>query len=167
MLCAGDTELAPFLTHIQSPQITEKAKLKFYTGYIGQTKIVAVYSGVCKVYAAIAAQLLIDIFHIDGIINAGTAGGMDERVQLFDTVISDRIVYHDVAEDILTEFLQADQELLAAAKKYSLTSVTQILFGIMATGEQFIEDERRNEINENICLFQLIWKQPVLRMFAM
>ena len=54
--------------------------------------------------AAIAAQLLIDIFEVDSMINAGTAGGMDEKVRLFDTVISDKMIYHDVAKDILTEF---------------------------------------------------------------
>ena len=156
ILCASDTELAPFLGYIQSPPITEKAMLKFYSGKINQIDIVAVYSGVCKVNAAIAAQLLIDIFNVDSIVNAGTAGGMDESVLLFDTIISDRMVYHDVAEDILTEFhpwlkdnyFQADREMQNAAKKYSQKTGYPILFGTMATGEQFIEDEKRDEINQ-------------------
>ena len=155
ILCASDTELEPFLKYIQSPRITEKAMLKFYSGYIGRTAVVAAYSGVCKVNAAIAAQLLIDVFEVGCIINAGTAGGMDERVRLFDTVISERMVYHDVAEDILTEFhpwleencFQADRELYAAAERYSRESEFPILFGTMVSGEQFIEDERRSEIN--------------------
>ena len=76
ILCAGDTELAPFLEHMKGQQITEKAMLKFHTGTINHVNVSAVYSGVCKVNAAIAAQLLIDMFHVDLIINAGTAGGM-------------------------------------------------------------------------------------------
>ena len=156
ILCASDTELAPFLPRIQSPDITEKAMLKFYAGRIGEMDTIAVYSGVCKVNAAVAAQLLIDTFHVDGIINAGTAGGMAESVQLFDTVISDRIVYHDVAEDILTEFhpwlkenyFESDRKLFAAAQRYSEKIPYPVLFGTMATGEQFIEDEKRGEINE-------------------
>ena len=135
ILCASDTELEPFFRYIKSAQITEKAMLKFYTGSIGKLDIVAAYSGVCKVNAAVAAQLLIDIFQVDCIINAGTAGGMDKSVQLFDTVISDRMVYHDVAEDILTEFhpwlkenyFEADRTLFAAAKNYSLLSEKSIL----------------------------------------
>lgn len=102
--CASDTEPAPFLPLIQSTETTEKAMLKFYTGFLGGVKVTAVYSGVRKVNAAIAAQLFIDHFQIDTIINAGTAGGMDESVRLFDTVVSDRILYHEVAENILTEF---------------------------------------------------------------
>ena len=155
ILCAGDTELAPFLEHMKGQQITEKAMLKFHTGTINHVNVSAVYSGVCKVNAAIAAQLLIDMFHVDLIINAGTAGGMKEGVQLFDTVISERVIYHDVADDMLTDFhpwlksnyFLADQELCAIARAYSRTSKHPVLFGTMVTGEQFIEDEKREEIN--------------------
>lgn len=156
ILCAGDTELAPFLEHMKGQQITEKAMLKFHTGTINHVNVSTVYSGVCKVNAAIAAQLLIDMFHVDLIINAGTAGGMKEGVQLFDTVISERVIYHDVADDILTDFhpwlksnyFLADQELCAIARAYSRTSKHPVLFGTMVTGEQFIEDEKREEINQ-------------------
>ena len=156
ILCAGDTELAPFLEHMKGQQITEKAMLKFHTGTINHVNVSAVYSGVCKVNAAIAAQLLIDMFHVDLIINAGTAGGMKEGVQPFDTVISERVIYHDVADDILTDFhpwlksnyFPADQELCAIARAYSRTSKHPVLFGTMVTGEQFIEDEKREEINQ-------------------
>lgn len=155
VLCAGDTELEPFLKRMQVSQVTEKAMLKFYSGHIGQSDVTAAYSGVCKVNAAVAAQLLIDHFQTDIIINAGTAGGMDESVRLFDTVVSDRMIYHDVAEDILTEFhpwltgnyFQANRRLLAAAREYSRTVTSPILFGTMVTGEQFIEDDKRGEIN--------------------
>lgn len=156
ILCASDTELNPFFQYIQSPQITEKAMLKFYSGRILENEIVAVYSGVCKVNAAIAAQLLIDLFHVDSMINAGTAGGINQDVCLFDTVISERMIYHDVAEDILTEFhpwlkencFQADRELYAAAQQYTCQSDFPILFGTMVTGEQFVEDEKRAAIHQ-------------------
>lgn len=158
IVCASDTELEPFLKHIESPRIHERAMLKFYEGRVGEREAVAVYSGVCKVNAAIAAQLLIDLFQVDCIINGGTAGGMDERVQLFDTIVSDRMAYHDVADDILTEFhpwleencFQAHGELLSAAKTYSETASEPVLFGTMVTGERFIEDEQREEINRRL-----------------
>ena len=57
-----------------------------------------------KVNAALATQILIDTFHVDIIINAGTAGAICNTLKLFDTVISKEIAYHDVQEDILTEF---------------------------------------------------------------
>ena len=157
ILCASDTELVPFLARMKTAQKMEKAMLTFYSGTLPtvNVKVVAVYSGVCKVNAAVAAQLLIEAFHAEAVINAGTAGGMDERVQLFDTVVAEQTAYHDVAGDILTEFhpwmqsvyFQADERLLAAARTYSRTAEHPVLFGKIVTGEQFITDENREKIN--------------------
>lgn len=155
ILCAGDTELAPFFKIIRPCKITEKAMLKFYEGKIGKSEAVAVCSGVCKVNAAAAAQLLIDCFEVTALINSGTAGGMDKGVQLFDTIVSEKLIYHDVAEDILTEFhpfltencFKSDGKLLAAARRYAESSDFPVLFGATVTGEQFIENEDRDKIN--------------------
>ena len=62
--------------------------LKFYEGQIQGIKVVVLFSGVCKVNAAIASQILIDVFGVDLIINSGTAGGMNPDLEIFDTVIS-------------------------------------------------------------------------------
>ena len=72
-----------------------------------------------------------------------------------DTVIPDRMLYHDVAEDILTEFhpwiqesaFSADPKLLAAARRYSRNAVFPIWFGTAVTGEAFVGNERREELN--------------------
>ena len=47
---------------IDSYKVTEKAMLKFYEGQICDMQVVALFSGVCKVNAAIATQILIDIW---------------------------------------------------------------------------------------------------------
>ncbi len=129
IICAGDDELAPFLSEIEDPDITERAMLKFYEENIYGIPVVALYSGVCKVKAAIAAQILIVFFEVDLVINAGTAGGMSPKLKIFDTVISTEVCYHDVAQDILTEFhpwlenvfFKADPKLL----KLSETAVNK------------------------------------------
>ena len=104
IICAGDREVAPFLPHIDNAKITEKAMLKFYEGTINDVSIVTLYSGVCKVNAAIATQILIETYGVNIIINAGTAGGMSTELDIFDTAISTEVAYHDVAPNILTEF---------------------------------------------------------------
>ena len=158
ILCAGDSELEPFLTHIQNGVVSEKAMLKFHEGQINGIPIVALYSGVCKVNAAIAAQILIDTYQVNAVVNAGTAGGMAETVQIFDTVISTRTAYHDVDDDILTEFhpwlpsiyFDADPALLKIAKKIARSPAftRPVHFGKTVTGEKFIQDALRAEINE-------------------
>ena len=156
ILCAGDEELAPFLPLISGCKITKKAMLKFYEGQIEGLEVVALFSGVCKVNAAIASQLLIDVFGVNIIINAGTAGGMEKDLKIFDTVISTEVCYHDVAPDILTEFhpwmrsvfFAADETLIRLSKSAvgRLTLPGKAVWGRMATGESFITEEGRQKI---------------------
>lgn len=101
IICASDDELSPFLQIIEDYKVIEKAMLKFYEGTICGMEAVALFSGVCKVNAAIASQILIDGFGVNIIINSGVAGGMDLKLQIFDTVISTESYYHDVAEKSL------------------------------------------------------------------
>ena len=70
ILCAGDREVAPFLPLIENCRITEKAMLAFHQGQLNGVDTVTLFSGVCKVNAAVAAQLLIEAFGVDAIINA-------------------------------------------------------------------------------------------------
>lgn len=158
IICAGDREVAPFLPIICECKTTEKAMLKFYEGTISNIEVVVLFSGVCKVNAAIATQILIDTYHVNTIINAGVAGGMNEKLEIFDTVISTEVAYHDVASNILTEFhpwlenvfFKADQGLLSLAKKAvaKLEQNYKVFWGRMVTGEAFIADEGRRKINE-------------------
>ncbi|MBR4083169.1 MAG: 5'-methylthioadenosine/S-adenosylhomocysteine nucleosidase [Lachnospiraceae bacterium] len=157
IICAGDTELAPFLPIIKDGKTSEKAMLRIYEGKIENVNVVTLFCGVCKVNAAIATQILIDTYQVDMIINAGTAGGMDSKLDIFDTVISMEVAYHDVHEEILTEFhpwmenvfFKADKELLKLSEKAVANMKTdyKILWGRMVTGEAFITDEGRDEIN--------------------
>ena len=157
ILCAGDSEVLPFINMLDEYIITEKAMLKFYEGKIEGIDIVTLFTGVCKVNAAIATQILIDTYGCNIIINAGTAGGMDDSLEIFDTVISNEVAYYDVDDDILTEFhpwldsiyFKADKRLLNLAKKAisNFNTNHNIVFGKMVTGEKFIEDERRESIN--------------------
>lgn len=155
IICAGDRELEPFFPHMEQIAMTEKAMLKFYEGRINGVPAVMLYSGVCKVNAAIAAQILIDTYCVETVINAGTAGGMDERIELFDTVISTESAYHDVDEGILTEFhpwlssvfFNADEDLLKIAEGICRRR-EKVHLGRMVTGETFIEDGMRDCINK-------------------
>ena len=128
--------------------------LQFHEGWIEGVPVVALYSGVCKVNAAIAAQILIDRYDVSALVNAGTAGGMDPGIQLFDTVISTQVAYHDVADDILTEFhpwmpsiyFDVDKNMIDVAKSVS-GKLPHVYLGRMVTGEQFITDGLRERIN--------------------
>lgn len=156
IICAGDKELEPFLKELEVSELVEKAMLKFYEGKLCGFEVVILFCGVCKVNAAIASQILIDTFNVKKIINAGTAGGMDPRLKIFDTVISTETAYHDVEKGILTDFhpwmesvyFEVDKKLLNAAKEAAAKIHTKgkIYFGRMVTGEAFIADDGRKQI---------------------
>lgn len=157
ILCAGDKEVAPFLPLIENRRETQKAMLTFHEGTLNGVPVVALYCGVCKVNAAIAAQCLIDTYRVDAVINAGTAGGMQQGLSILDTVISAEAAYHDVAPELLTDFhpwlgspfFKADEQLLLLSKKAAekLPAHRRVCWGRMVTGERFITDEGRAEIN--------------------
>lgn len=122
IICAGDEELEPFLCRMGKTAASQKAMLSFHEGRAAGFSAAALFCGVGKVNAA-ATQILIDDYGVDAVINAGTAGGMDESVGLFDTIVAETTFYHDVDNGILTEFhpwlpvarFEADPLLLAAA----------------------------------------------------
>ena len=158
IICAGDRELEPFLQHIENCRISEKAMLKIYEGTVNGINIVTLFCGVCKVNAAIATQILIDYYNVNSVINAGTCGGMVNELEIFDTIISTEVAYHDVHDDVLTGFhpwletvyFSSDKRMLDISKKATanISNGFKIVFGRMVTGESFITQDGRDEINE-------------------
>lgn len=158
ILCADDREAAPFISMLKDCETTEKAMLKFHQGKISDVEAVVLFAGVGKTNAALAAQILIDSYACDAIINAGTAGGMDESLAIFDTIICTESAYHDVDPAILAEnppmlesaSFQSDAGLVEAAKKAVAQADTDhsVYFGKMVTGDQFVGQARRVAINQ-------------------
>jgi len=120
--------------------------------------IAALFCGVCRVYATLATQMLIDCYGTNVIINSGTAGGMNTELEIFDTVIATESAYHDVNCDILTEYhpwhksayFASDERLLTLTRSAvsKLEHKYKVYFGRMVTGEAFITDNGRDDINE-------------------
>lgn len=69
--------------------------LVFYKGKIQNKDCILVKCGIGKVNAARTAQILIDKFDIDYIINIGSAGSINDEVNYGDIVIGKYIVQHD------------------------------------------------------------------------
>ena len=88
----------------------------------------------------------------------GLAEPMEPELEIFDTVISTEVCYHDVAPDILTEFhpwmnsvfFVADPKLIDMSKSAvdKLSTSGKVVWGRMVTGESFITDESRQKIND-------------------
>lgn len=160
IICPCEGEWRPYQQHFKENRRHVRAGISFLEGELAGRPVIAVVSGVCKVNAAIAAQILIDVYQVEGIINSGTAGGMDSQVKLLETVVSTDVCYHDVNPVNLVElppfmdpespYFQADEQLLQAAQAAEEKGgiAHKIHFGRMVTGEAFIVDKERPAINQ-------------------
>lgn len=69
--------------------------LTFFVGKIGNDKCILVKSGVGKVNAARTTQIMVDNFKVDYIINLGSAGAINNKLNIGDVVIAKHVVQHD------------------------------------------------------------------------
>ncbi|AIZ79996.1 5'-methylthioadenosine/S-adenosylhomocysteine nucleosidase [Actinobacillus equuli] len=77
-------------------KVTEIAGCKIYDGKINNTRVALLQSGIGKVAAAVGTTLLLELAKPDMIINTGSAGGLDPKLNVGDIVISTEVRHHDV-----------------------------------------------------------------------
>ncbi len=152
----SEDEITPFIEKIENSKVDSIAMLNFYSGKFNNIDVVALYCGVCKVNSAIATQILIDKFNVTHVIVTGVAGAIDNRLSIGDTVISTEVSYHDVEDEILTEYhpwmesiyFKSDSELTRISKTVieENTFSQKIYFGKIVTGESFITEKGREKI---------------------
>lgn len=93
---AMQEETAPFLKSLENP-VTEKVGTHDYvTATYKGHEVVLVTSGIGKVCAAIAVSTLYLKYHVDCVINTGTAGGIGKGLKIGDLVLATDMAYHDV-----------------------------------------------------------------------
>ena len=95
ILGAEKQEIA-FLRDIIEGKEQKIATASFWEGKIGNLDVVLVHSGIGKVNATIATQILITKFGVEAVINTGVAGSLDPSLNIFDIVCSLDAVEHDV-----------------------------------------------------------------------
>lgn len=134
--------------------------LDFVVGRMAGKNIVIVRSGIGKVNAAICAQVLVDHFAVDYIINTGVAGAIYKELAIGDIVISADAVQHDMDTSVFGDAIgtiprmpesifKADEELIKIAMEAgtTLSSHAKIILGRIASGDQFISTtEGKNKI---------------------
>ena len=69
--------------------------LTFFIGKIENDKYILVKSGIGKVNAARTTQIMVDNFKVDYIINLGSAGAINNKLNIGDVVIAKHVVQHD------------------------------------------------------------------------
>lgn len=114
-------------------------------GTIHGRSVALMQSGIGKVNAAFAAQLLIREFNVSRLYMTGIAGGMGGRLHTLDLLIPDLFVQYDVIVpgepdgymDILDRVGVLPDEKISA----ELAAACGATRGTMATGERFVDSE--------------------------
>lgn len=149
IIVAMGKELNLLLQIVENPVLCESDGFKFYTGMIGDAKIVAMQCGIGKVNAAIGATALIEKFSPDCILNSGVAGGTGQGAKILDVVLAKEIAYHDVWCGPGTEWGQAagcPPAFPCPADADALAAHLDAKAGMIASGDIFVsreEDVRR------------------------
>lgn len=133
------------------------AGLEVYTGTLENKTVVLCQSGMGKVAAAAATQVLITKFGIDAIINSGIAGNFSTQIGVGDVVLSKEVTYHDAQIDMIKQaypFMESyngNPVMLAAAEKACKETDTAFITGKIATGDLFICEKDQKAAIKNFC----------------
>lgn len=160
---AMEVEVTTLKQRMEVSRVVTKASMEFNEGVLNGKDVVVVRSGIGKVNAAVCAQILVDVFNVDVIINSGIAGGINDNVDIGDIVISSDVLHHDmdatgfgydlgVIPQMKCSNFVADKELvelaLAVSKEVDETVHTHV--GRIVTGDQFISGvEKKTWLKEN------------------
>lgn len=164
---AMESEIDHLRAEMKSPVVETFAGLTFYRGEIGKNELVLVRSGVGKVNAARTAQVLIDRYAPDYLINTGIAGGLGDGLHVGDFVIGKELVQHDFdltgfgyPKGVVPGFgdgkspfrFQADTGLVDAFINSALQYLTEksVRKGCVASGDVFVADaEMKGQIKRD------------------
>ena len=93
---AMEIEVNRIKEQMEDVSVTDKAGMSFFEGKWNGNDVVVVRSGIGKVNAAVCAQILVDTFHADAIINTGIAGSLKNEINIGDIVLSTDAIQHDM-----------------------------------------------------------------------
>ena len=155
---AMDEEVTKIKEQMEQIQVKTKASMDFYRGKIKGKEVVVVRSGIGKVNAGICAQILVDDYRVDGIINTGIAGSLRSEINIGDIVISTDAVQHDMDAVAFgypvgqiprmdTLSFTADEKLRKIAKETCerVNTDVSVFEGRVVSGDQFISDKAKKE----------------------
>ena len=138
--------------------VVKKASMEFYQGTLNGKEVVLVKSGIGKVNAGLCAQILVDVFNVNRLINTGIAGSLKAEINIGDIVLSSDALQHDMDARAFgyargeiprmdTLSFPADPELIGMAKAAceDVNPEIRVFVGRVVTGDQFVAGRETKE----------------------
>lgn len=153
---AMEEEVELLRATLENAQKTTIAGSEYTTGMYEGKEVILLKSGIGKVNAAMSTTILLHEFKPDLVINTGSAGGFDEKLEVGAVVISDEVRHHDVDVTIfgyeigqmagMPASYKADEKLIRVAEEaVKAVGEHQYGVGLICSGDAFMNDPVRVE----------------------
>lgn len=161
---AMDQEVADLVELMENPREEKRAGMTFRLGTLGGQETALVRSGVGKVNAAVAAEILADRYQCGALINTGVAGSLDAEINIGDIVLSTEALEHDmnvtglgyargVIPDQKVSVFPADKKLRKIGRKVceKVNPDIRVFEGRVVSGDIFVSDgSMKQNLAENM-----------------
>ena len=146
-------EIAPILNKLDNYKTTKYADNEYYEATYKGVEVVVAYSKIGKVFSSLTASSMCQHFGCDKLLFSGVAGAVSPDLKIGDLVVATKLSQHDL--DITAfghpfgyvpegaVFVDADKEMIEISKKVASSMGKIVKEGIIATGDQFVADEKR------------------------
>ncbi|WP_434657084.1 5'-methylthioadenosine/adenosylhomocysteine nucleosidase [Sulfurimonas sp. NW9] len=146
-------EIAPILEKLGEYKTTVYAGNKYYEANYKGTDLVIAYSKIGKVFSTLTATTMCEHFGAQKLLFSGVAGAISPKLKVGDLIVATKLAQHDL--DITAfghpfgyvpegaVYVEADKELTALSKEVAKEMGKNVQEGIIATGDQFVADEKR------------------------
>jgi len=155
IIFAMKEELDELLKRVHLEKEYQIFDLSFYECSLNDITCILVESGIGKVNAARATQILIDNMQVDYVFNIGVAGGLSDKLNVGDLVIGNRLVQHDFDLTAFNhkkgyipnvgDFIESDDYLISLATANAENKNYNILLGTIASGDIFCTEKWMSE----------------------
>ena len=156
---AMEEEITPLLSHFTDVQKNEYANNTYYEAKYNNLDVVIAYSKIGKVFSTLTATTMIEKFGCDTLLFSGVAGGVNPELKIGDLIVANKLSQHDL--DITAfghphgyvpggaVYVNTDEKLKNIALEVAYENNIKIIEGIIATGDQFVCDEKRKDFIAN------------------
>ncbi|ADN08837.1 5'-methylthioadenosine/adenosylhomocysteine nucleosidase [Sulfurimonas autotrophica] len=150
---AMSEEIAPILERVGEYKTTAYAGNTYYEASYKGINLVIAYSKIGKVFSTLTATTMCEHFGAQKLLFSGVAGAISPKLKVGDLIVATKLAQHDL--DITafghpfgyvpegSVYVEADKELIALSKEVAVEMGKSVQEGIIATGDQFVADEKR------------------------
>jgi len=156
---AMEEEITPLLSYFTDIKKTIFASNTYYEVKLGNLDVVIAYSKIGKVFSTLTASTMIEKFGCDTLFFSGVAGGINPELKIGDLIVANKLTQHDL--DITAfghpfgyvpggnVYINTDENLKNIAIEVAKENNINIIEGIIATGDQFVANEKRKDFIKN------------------